>query len=552
MKSERSIFMKNLTKVLFFDTETLGLYGPNRLVQLKWQGSSDVMIFDRDVESAKRVLQQAETIVVHNAFYDFNCPEFIGFDFDGKIFDTRLACIYDRPCAVKFDLDSCLKRYGLGGKGEEGASDWSGELTEEQLYYAEQDVVLLEKLYDKVKHVMKLPAFRLDMHNYKYAVKYSHNGFPVREDRRQMFIKKYAIEETEIKAKLPDDLNVNSPKQVRELLGVGESDKEALTKLSSKDIRAKHILELRDIQKKLSTLRNKFNYDRIKGLFKPAQAKSGRWTCSKKGSKTGQYQNLQQIDRSLKTVFGFDDDNDLYIVDADYSSLEMYTAGAVFNSTKMLQLLYEGRDLHTYTASQTLGVPESLVTKDQRQMAKGLNFGTLYGAGVEVVSLFIHTYTGKKMPIEKVKAARDKWLKTFSDIKAYHNKIGRQFEGKQQMIVRTPLGRPICAKSYTEAINTPAQGFGAETTKTALYLLNKRMPNAKIINTVHDSITLEVKGFEEAKYAACILKDCLDESWEIVKKFIKTDNPVLKKLHMDNIATVHKIYEGKILWTTEF
>jgi hypothetical protein len=129
--------------------------------------------------------------------------------------------------------------------------------------------------------------------------------------------------------------------------------------------------------------------------------------------------------------------------------------------------------------------------------------------------------------------------------------MGQRFNGKQ-LIVQTPLGRPICATSYTEAINTPAQGFGAEITKIAIHKLMKAYPEAKIVNTVHDSITLEVQGFEEAKRVACILKDAMDEAWLVGKKFIKNPPEILQKLEMDNTAEVVKVYEGEVLWTTEF
>ena len=538
-----------MNKVLFFDTETEGLYGANRLCQLKWLGSKDVLILERDTDKAKDILLEADTIVVHNAFYDFNCPEFEGFKFDGKLFDTLLAAKYDTPCAKGFSLKDCLERYGIGTKGEEGASNWSGELTTEQLDYAADDVILLEELYLQLRYLEGNKAFRMDMHNYKYALIYSHNGFPVLHKNRLDFIDKFVNKESELKSLLPDTLNVNSPKQVTEFLGIPKSNKEALVNLGTEYART--ILELRGVQKKLTTLRNKFNYSRIKGIFKPAQAKSGRWTCSKRGNKTGQYQNLQQIDRDLKTVFGFEESNDLYLVDADYTSLEMYTAGAVFSSDTMLNLLYDGKDLHRYTASKVYNIAESQVTKSQRQIAKGVNFGTLYGAGVEVVSIFIQTYTGLKLPINEVAKLRTAWLDTYPDIREYHAKKGIAFRNNKNVMVYTPMGRPTCAESYTESINIPAQGMGAEATKTALYLLYNRLPNVKVVNTVHDSLILEVKGFEEAKMAACILKECLDDSWDRVKRYIKDPLPILNKLEMDNIATVHKVYEGDVLWSTE-
>jgi len=98
------------------------------------------------------------------------------------------------------------------------------------------------------------------------------------------------------------------------------------------------------------------------------------------------------------------------------------------------------------------------------------------------------------------------------------------------------------------AINTPCQALGAEQTKIALRYLFEAMPNAKLVNTVHDSITLEVKGYKQAKRAAKLLKTCMDQSWLDVREFAQ---PAAKKLVMNNEATVSKLYEGEILWKTK-
>jgi DNA polymerase-1 len=69
------------------------------------------------------------------------------------------------------------------------------------------------------------------------------------------------------------------------------------------------------------------------------------------------------------------------LVKGDSSQIELRTAAETAGETAMLDAYSRGDDLHALTARRVLGVEQ--VTKEQRQLAKAINFGLLYGMGVK-------------------------------------------------------------------------------------------------------------------------------------------------------------------------
>lgn len=552
----------DLTRPIAFDTETaipdesksrkksLALYGDTRLMQFCQDGI--VYMYDCfyiNIEVIKDHFQESH-LYAHNAVYDFNCPDLHGW-IPREIDDTICMLKHSNPDFEKFGLEYALGAFGIGEKGDEGKSDWSiDELTNDQLAYASDDVFNLEILYDRIKFVRgDFKSYRLDMLNLRYSLNYARNGFPVRESSRLEAIEAVTVTQFEYEMLLPEGLNVNSPKQVCEFMGTESSSVDVLSEISlaggDRADDANNILKLRKYTKQLGTLKDKFSFPRIYGIFNPYGANSGRWTCKGNGH-TKASQNLQQLPRELKRVFGFEDDNDMYLVDCDYTALEIHTAATIMGEMKMINIMHEGGDLHTITAMGVFNKQAEDISKYERQIGKGLNFSLMYGAGATVAQIFIANMAGVRLPLHEVEVLRKKWLDTYPAIKAYHAKMGNMIRGRGGLIVYTPLGRPIWAKSYTESINVPCQGAGAETTKLCQMLIADRLPEAKQVNTVHDSITLECRGLEEAKRQAKILKKCLDDSWLMISK----DLPY-KKLVMHNVAEVTKVYEGHAIWSTD-
>jgi len=536
-----------MSKIIFLDIESAnGLYGKLRLVQIK-KPNKKAKIYDmfknpEKFAKIKSIIEKADLVVIQNGYYEFMTDEFK--DIKPKaIFDTLLASKYLHSREESHSLGSQLVREGFEDKDSLGASDWSGELTKEQLSYARYDVEALELLYNVYEPQLRdNEAFKLDMRNIVYSYKYAWNGIAVDHDARLKFVEEFKAELSNITKQLPNGLNFNSPKQLCEWLDIASSNKETLTALSYTDDRASLVMKAKDLSKKISTLEKKFNFPKVHGVFKVGGAKSGRWTCSKREPKgVSAWQNLQQIDRKLKGCFRASEGK--YLVECDYTGLETFTASLVMNSEKMMGLLIEGVDLHKYVASFLFGIPEDEVTKDQRQCGKGVNLGTMYGAGVEVVQIFIQTYTGEVYPIEDVKRFRDKWLMLFNDIKAYHVKAGKAIRNKRGLYVSTPMGRKVWAESYSESINIPSQGAGAEAMKTAIDLILEEEPKAKIVLTVHDSICIECDTEKQAKKMVKTVEKAYDKSFEVLKGFMPKTK-INKKLHMHNEAKVTINYEG--------
>lgn len=154
--------------------------------------------------------------------------------------------------------------------------------------------------------------------------------------------------------------------------------------------------------------------------------------------------------------------------------------------------------------------------------------------------LFLLNMTNILLSVDEISVLRTKWLKAYPAISAYHAVIGKHDFRKSPMEVVSPFGRRMRANSYTEAINMPCQSAGSDCTKLAIKYLYERIPNVKLVTTVHDSITLEVNSQEEGHRQGKILKACMDESWLTLCK--NSDPKIMKitDLVMDNQYDVIK------------
>ncbi len=493
---------------IFADTETIGLYGDIRLIQLG-QGKN-VHIFDCNyvnIEDIKYYLKDTH-LVFHNILYDLNCPQFHNW-IPKEIDDTMYMARLHFPHLPSFSLKNLLIYIEEPEKGEEGASDWSGFLTNEQLQYAAYDVIGLELLYNKMLPILNDLSYKIDRISIKYALNYSRVGVPINEKNRRALIKSAKKEIAKIS--LPSTLNVNSPKQVKEFLGSENSSAATLTDLvlfkGSKD--AQSILDYRKYTKQLQFLEVKFDAFRIYGLFQPSRAKSGRWTCKE--------QNLQQLPRDLKSCIGFEDSSNSWLVDADYSALELYCLASYVGDETMYKMLKDGVDLHKYSASQIYNKPMDEVTKDERQVGKTANFSLGYGASYKTYIQMAKSMAGIVLQEAEAEAIRNKWLQTYSDVARWH-RTPKQLNHGQYAIVTTPLGRKVRAEGYNDQLNIPVQGMGAECTKLAIHYLYQCEPSVRICLTVHDSITLECDSKEEAERLAPILEDCMKKGFNEVNK----------------------------------
>lgn len=519
------------SKPIFFDTETLGLGGKTRLVQIRQNNTTIIYdCFFVSIEDIKYYLKDS-ILVAHNIHYDLSCIDFQKW-ISKEIHDTMFMAKLVYPYLESFSLKSCLNSLGLD-KGDEGASDWSKVLTEEQLKYASYDVEGLEELYNRMlakTDILNDYNYKLDMLSIRYALNYQLIGMPVDKKILRSYKMSKNKELTKIYSTLPQGLNINSSKQVSSYLNTESANAQTLRDivLLQKPMheQASLILGAKKLDKQLNFLEKFSHDDRIYGFFVPSMAKSGRWTCKSLPGANQHSQNLQQLPRDLKPVLGYDESDSRWFADADYPSLELYCMAAVVGEDIMANMLKDGIDLHKYSASIIYNVNMDDVTKYQRQIGKTANFGLGYGGGAQMYLEFVKQMAGIVLTIEEATDIRQKWLDTYPTVKRWHENIKKKIFRNDYMIVETPLGRRMRANTLNDALNLPIQGAGSECTKLAIHYLYQEIPDVRIANTVHDSITLECDNEEQAKEQGEILARCMEKGWSEMNKMMKVQIPM--------------------------
>ena len=509
--------------------------GKTRLVQLAQDGVCFIYdIFHINVSVIKTYLQDCH-VYGHNLHYELSCLDFQGF-IPREIDDTMYLARHKYPELESHSLKSVLAHLNIGVKADEGGSNWDSSLSKTQLDYAADDVLLLEEAYNKLKAAKDYTTYALDIESLKLAVHYQLNGFPVIESNRRKMVRAKKSLVKKAVAALPLNFNCNSYMQVRDLLQSQASDDAFLQKCTHQ--LAAPIRQQRSALKALNFL-EKFKLPRIYGFFQPSGAVTGRFTCKGMGGAIPASQNLQQLPREMKSVFGYTEEDGRYLVDADFTSLEVYTAAGVMEATDIVDVLQSGQDFHTTTASMMYKKDYTEVTKDERQAAKVATFAFMYGAGKATGQAMYLKMVGIEITEDAAQELKNKWLSAYPKVKKYHRKMAasiKRLKAGEKLKLETPLGRPIAADKYTDSINFIPQSIGADCTKLSLLKLYTACPEVRVINTVHDSITLECFSFEEAERQAHILAQAMNDAWDVLKQQM----PAVKELTMNTEADICK------------
>jgi DNA polymerase-1 len=228
---------------------------------------------------------------------------------------------------------------------------------------------------------------------------------------------------------------------------------------------------------------------RIRCSFNPTGTDTGRFSCTAP--------NLQNIGRgSIRSAFVPEPGNKLIV--ADYAQIELRIAAVVASDQKMLAAYRAGADLHRETAAAVLEKPMEEVTKQDRQLAKAVNFGLLYGQGAPGLVRYAAGSYGVNIQEEDAARIRALFFARYKGLSRWHAKAWEKARAKATEI-RTRLGRrrlipPEASEweRFTTLVNTEVQGGAADGMKLALVELAHRLPTgASIISTVHDEVIVE-------------------------------------------------------------
>lgn len=556
----------------FCDTEGGGLYIDLRLIQCYQPdvNSEDVIFYDTDkidLETIKLGIKPLHT-VWWNAPYDCGALNMTS----AKIDDLQKAVKIAYPEFQEYALDIVAKKMGyahfyegLNKKELQKARFLPGAyLSHEQKKYAAVDVLILAEIWKdkKVQDVIANNlAYKVDMLSLEYCVQYQQNGIPVHREnllkqieentsdviKYQLEIDTYIKDQYDLEYRNPSDIKytiswkgkllnsvltrfeifdllykegtfkVNSWQKTRLLFQSIESDAPFLLRQAGDGIEiAKSILYCRRAGKQLSYMESIKPFEKMYTKFKPGGAATGRFTADGGDLKDGF--NAQQIPRKLKHIFGVSEDSGKILVGADYATLELRLAAAIYEDKNMYDKLMNGADLHTETAKAMIG--HDNWTKTDRQNAKPVNFGYTFGMGIATFIEMAFNDYGLVFTENEAKEFRKKFFDAYPAIAKYHNNIWNKMQ-QGNYIYSTALGRRTMPMLGTDAINGPVQGTGAECTKLAIRYMCKENPDTvkKIINVVHDSITMCIDNTpEEIAYWSELLRSCMVKGWTEISK----------------------------------
>ncbi|MFA6404615.1 MAG: DNA polymerase [Candidatus Paceibacterota bacterium] len=336
--------------------------------------------------------------------------------------------------------------------------------------------------------------------------------------------KKYHIELEILEKKIWDiagcEFNINSPKQLGELLfdklglkiknakktgGGARSTRESeLEKMVDMHPIINFIFQYRELAKLLSTY-----IDAIPPLLDANNRLHTHFlqTGTTTGRMASQDPNMQNIpirsDYGKAIRKGFVAEEGFKLVAFDYSQMELRISAFLSLDEKLIEIFRNGEDVHTSVASFVFGVDHSSVTKEMRRKAKVINFGILYGMGVNALKQNLKTSK------EEAQKFMDDYFRTFSGLASYIDKVKSEtanrgytetFFGRRRYFEGIKSRIPyIKAQAERMAINAPIQGTEADVIKLAMVKIEEYFRREDIENDaflllqVHDELICEVK-----------------------------------------------------------
>lgn len=354
-----------------------------------------------------------------------------------------------------------------------------------------------------------------------------------------------------------EEFNILSPKQLGEILfekmGIPYPEKKKTTTYST-DVEilkqlsyqgyeiATKLLKYREFAKLKSTYTDALqkqvnkNDNRVHTNYFQCGTSTGRLS-----SNNPNLQNIpirSDVGKDIRSAFIARDGYKLLA--ADYSQVELRLMAEVADVKNLKQAFLDNVDIHTRTASQVFGIPESEMTSDIRRKAKAINFGIIYG-----ISQF---GLAKQLEIsqEDAKNYIQNYFDVYPEILQYMEKV-KNF-AHQNGYVETLDGRKLFIaninnpklKSYAEraAINAPIQGTAADIIKKAMIRIRNVLKeknlsdDVKMLLQVHDELVFEVKN-EIVNEVKILIKD-------IMENIVKLSIPLVVEVGIsDNWKDAH-------------
>ncbi|MGH9904409.1 MAG: DNA polymerase [Pyrinomonadaceae bacterium] len=502
------------------------------IVDLDAFGTNGNLAKTESLEPLRHLLEAPRPIkIAHNAKFD---AKFIKHNLGaelGGLFDTLLASqlIGAGDIEERHGLEIVASRFlNESIDKSERLSNWNFELSEAQLEYAARDAAILlplrERLIERLKVESLIKCAQLEFECVMPVAEIELAGFYMHKDRwlEQLAIveKKRAELADQLQEVLAeessqgslfggpqrDEINLDSQQQVTqalERLGIPVPDSTRNWKLQP--LAAQYpvigtLLEYRTVQKALTSYgQNMIDLinpvtSRLHADFRQIGAPTGRFSCTNP--------NIQQVPHAAeyrRCFSGYPAGRKLVI--ADYSQIELRILAEFSGDHGFIEAFNSGADLHRVTAAQVFNVAVDQVSKEQRDFAKRLNFGVVYGIGAQRFSLM----TG--LSVAEAENILRKYFSTYRGLDIYLRDAANNAVRERR--ARTASGRLVrfrfdeqdrqqISMTQRNGKNTPIQGTSADILKRALRLLKVELRDtkARIVNIIHDEIVVEADADE--------------------------------------------------------
>ncbi|BAW41660.1 DNA polymerase I [Helicobacter pylori] len=303
------------------------------------------------------------------------------------------------------------------------------------------------------------------------------------------------------------DFNLNSPKQLSEILyeklelpqnKSHSTDEKSLLKILDKHPSIALILEYRELNKLFNTyttplLRLKDKDDKIHTTFIQTGTATGRLSSHSP--------NLQNIPvRSPKGLLirkGFIASSKEYcLLGVDYSQIELRLLAHFSQDKDLMDAFLKGRDIHLETSKALFG--EDLA-KEKRSIAKSINFGLVYGMGSKKLSETLN------IPLNEAKSYIEAYFKRFPSIKDYLNRMKEEILktskaftllGRYRVFDFTGANDYIKGNYLREGVNAIFQGSASDLLKLGMLKVSERFknnPSVRLLLQVHDELIFEIE-----------------------------------------------------------
>ncbi len=317
-----------------------------------------------------------------------------------------------------------------------------------------------------------------------------------------------------------DELKITPVKQKMTATGARTTKESELEKLADMHPIIGDVLSFRELQKLLSTYIEKIpalvsKDGRLRAEFLQAGTTTGRM-----GSQDPNLQNIPiktEYGRRIREAFAAPSGKTLAAI--DYSQIELRIAAGLSGDKKLIKVFKEGGDVHAAVASEVFGVAPENVDKEMRRRAKVINFGILYGMGVNALKTNLGTSREDAAKFLDAYFERFSGLRTYiEDTKASAKKLGytETLFGRRRYFPGFKSSMPqLRAQAERMAINAPMQGTQSDIIKLAMVeadaLIEKEgwRDKAQLVLQVHDELVYELST-DIAEKAARAIRDVME------------------------------------------